>query len=131
MFRILIVKLRVSNVPFAEAVTEAATVPEEPSGGAKWMVPVRVFPTWEFEVTVMNPGPAEENVIAAPSGSDALTAWSMVDPGATTISWRTASVTALVPAVPSTPSASNQSPVAHRFPGSPSTYVFGNLFASQ
>src|SRR5207249_1783463 len=47
------------------------------------MVPVRVLPTCAFEVSVMNAGPDDVNVIASPSGSVALIPWSAVAPAAT------------------------------------------------
>jgi len=62
----------VSLWPPAVAVTDPANVPDVVDGGARWMVPVRVFPTCAFEVIVMNVGPVDVNVIASPSGSVAL-----------------------------------------------------------
>jgi len=69
---IVIVNVRVEVWPFAVAVTDAENVPEVPSGGARWMLPERVFPTCALEVTVMKAGPENVNVIASPSGSVAL-----------------------------------------------------------
>ena len=57
---------------FAVAVTEAGNVPVVPSGGARWMFPVRVFPTCALSVLVMKLGPEDVNAIASPSGSVAL-----------------------------------------------------------
>ena len=41
----VIVKLFVSEAPFAVAVTDARNVPEVPNGGPMCTFPVRVFPT--------------------------------------------------------------------------------------
>ena len=65
----LMVKLRVAVVPFADAVTDAAKLPEVPSVGARWMFPSRLFPDWATGVTVMNPGPEDVKEMASPSAS--------------------------------------------------------------
>ena len=68
----LIVKFWVEVVPFADAVTDAANVPEVVEEGARWMFPVRVVPACALSVLVMNVGPVDVNVIASPSGSVAV-----------------------------------------------------------
>src|SRR5204863_10217781 len=76
----VIVKFCVEFVAFADAVTEAAKVPEDPATGARWIFPVRVVPDWALSVLVMNVGPVDVNVIASPSGSVAVNVWSAVAP---------------------------------------------------
>ena len=46
------------------------------------MLPVRAFPTCVSDVTDIQAGPVNVNVIASPSGSDALMPWSAVVPAA-------------------------------------------------
>src|SRR6266850_1907692 len=76
---IWMVKLFVSLAPKAVAVTDAGKLPAVPDGGVlRWIFPVRVVPTCVFEVSVIQDGPDDVNVIASPSGSLARIAWSAV-----------------------------------------------------
>jgi hypothetical protein len=79
----VIVKSFVSFDASELAVTEAEKVPEFVAEGARWMFPVRVVPAWALSVLVMNVGPVWVNVIASPSGSVAVKAWSAVVPAVT------------------------------------------------
>ncbi len=87
------VKLRGEVVAKDAAVTEAAKVPEVADEGARWMFPVRVVPAWALSVLVMKVGPVCVKVIASPSGSDAVKAWSAVAPAVTVMLLSEASTT--------------------------------------